>query len=180
MGYNYDYRWGWRPQRDRIAIVAEDGPDHKNDLKLALMGARKQHGATHTFSVERQKYWDRESRSYQYKDVWVGIPTPAGLAYLEAKYKEWELEQEQREAAERTPYQRTPGERRVKGPGKFPGRRKPDLSEDEQVEERLLTRPRSRHQKGWKNRWRPTRDRYWKARDNNWKQKGKRCKSWDK
>ncbi len=39
---------------------------------------------------------------------------------------------------------------------------------------------RQSHNKGFKNDWRPTRDRYWKSNNNNWKQRHRVRKQWMK
>ncbi len=193
MGY-----WYWDYWDDRMEFRVDKGTDSKNNLKLRLMDAKKQHGATHTFCVERRKCWDCDTRSYQHYEVWVGVPTPEYLATRKAEIKAWEVAEEMREFYQKLfkqlienddryldewgykPYKRTEGERRPKGPGTFPGRGKPDLSEEDLLEERL-SQPRARYQRGWKRIYQPTRNRrYTRSDRKNWKRHSKGCKSWAK
>jgi hypothetical protein len=44
---------------------------------------------------------------------------------------------------------------------------------DELFELELSFEDRSRHRKGWKSEWQPTRDRYWRPNNNNWKEQNK-------
>ncbi len=193
MGYFRSTYWD-----DRIEFRIDQGPDSKNNLKLRLMDARKQHGTTHTFNVERRKYWDYKTRSYQYDEVLVGVPTPERLATRKSELKAWEEHEEMTEfyqelfkhlienddrylgTWEHKSYKRTQGERRPKGPGTFPGRGRPDLSEEDLLEE-SLSQARCRYQRGWKRCYSPTRKTWHRHDDHrNWKSYGRRQKAWQK
>lgn len=193
MGFHCSTYWG-----DRLELRVDPGPNYKNDLKLCLNQARKQHGATHTFKVERRKSWNYDTRSYQYEDIFVGIPTPEYLAVRKAEIRAWEEHEEAEEFYQMLfkhliedddrylgtwdykPYRRTQGERRSKKPGKFPGRDLPDLSEEDLLEE-SLSQARCRYQRGWKRIYQPTRSRrYTRSDRKNWKRHTKGRKSWAK
>lgn len=194
MGYWYWDHW----HNNRIEFRPDQESDSKNNLKLRLMDARKQYGATHTFKVERRRSWDFDTRSYQSYEVWVGSPTPEFLAERKAEIETYHAHEEKIEFYQELfkhliedddrylgtwdykPYKRTQGERRPKKPGKFPGRGKPDLSEEDLLEERL-SQSRCRYQRGWKDIYAPTRDRRYVRRDRkNWKRHTKGRKSWAK
>ena len=150
-----------------ILYHASPGPNTKNDLKLALMRYRKEYQTTHIVEVVVSKVRNRYTKQYEVHNEIVATPTDSYQAQLEKERAVWSKKEEDEQL--HFPYHRTPDKHKPKRLRKNPGRCKPEL-DDLELLEQVLTKPRCRYQRGWKQWYRPT-AKTWHRHDDhkNWK-----------
>ncbi|MEK7505279.1 MAG: hypothetical protein AAB597_00050 [Patescibacteria group bacterium] len=131
-----------------------EGPDAKNDAKVLAQRIRRERWGETLITITP---FPKSSFSEGRYRVEVKIIQPVKTISEVAPSKEYS----------HLCYIRSPNPRREKKPSRF---LKPtdDRDEYDLLEERLAKSP-APHRSGWKDAYRPTRERYWRPKNNNWK-----------
>lgn len=155
------YRYSWNPPPG-VSWVSYQRFEKENDAKTYAMRARK---FEHSVRVLVERHEDSGEchhavlMFYKVKELDHGKSSDWNTSYDPNQYKR---EQELR-ARKRTLLRKALSRKKRQI--------EPYVKEydEHEVLLRVLETPRKRHQRGWKDSYRPTRDRYWRPQEKNWK-----------